>query len=173
MDTYQQTVFRAIEKAMVYQGVEPDGPLIEHLFQNVFNVLMENDCQKLRQFRWKCELSNWLHLLGIRLTIDHVRRQPPIESSRRDETKSKAMPSNQTPRPLPSDEVDLRQEEWLCYKELRSILTAREQVFLKWFYELDLPLEEVSVLLGISINDGIKLKQQVREKMKRCIKRLI
>ena len=173
VDTYQPLIFSAIENVLVRQGVEPAGPLVENLFNRLFDSLMENDCQKLRQFRWKCELSKWLYLMATRLTLIHVRQEPSLESNYRDEFGSKPLSSNELHGQLPTDESDLRQEEWQCYKELKSILSAREQLFLKWFYELKLPLAEVADLLGVSINSGFELKQQVREKMKRCIKRLL
>ena len=52
-------------------------------------------------------------------------------------------------------------------------MSTREQLFLYWYYDQEIPLIEVAQLMGISADEGYQLKDEVRHKMKPYIKQLL
>ena len=126
----------------------------------------------LRKFRWKCSLSSCLVLIATRLTIDTITNRTSQEIFNGEPIMT-GPAAKQNDGRLQTEETILRHEEWQVLKEMDTALTTREKLFLKWFYELELPADEAADLLGISADNVIQLRSQVRKKMKGCIKQLI
>ena len=173
VDTYQHLLSGAIIHTLKRHGIEPGKPLVEDLFVRVFDTIMDKDCQKFRRFRWKCNLASWLYVIAIRLTVDYLVNQHSQVSVHPKKPGPQRLSTQQINGPQQPDEADIKPEEWQIYKELKTALTPREQLFLKWFYEQKLPAAEIVGMLGISVDEGHRLKDRVREKLKRRIKQLI
>ncbi len=76
VDKYKGIVYDAIIKTFHFVGYKNTEDAAGDLFQEVFSLLLKNDCAKLRSFRWKnsCSLASWLHIVTKNVTFDYLRK---------------------------------------------------------------------------------------------------
>ncbi|MFH0839554.1 MAG: sigma-70 family RNA polymerase sigma factor [Candidatus Omnitrophota bacterium] len=76
VDKYKGIVYDAIIKTFHFVAYKNTEDMADDLFQEVFSLLLKNDCAKLRSFRWKngCSLASWLHIVAKNVTFDYLRK---------------------------------------------------------------------------------------------------
>ena len=70
--------------------------------------------------------------------------------------------------PLPDAVID-EQEERIIFEQIKSGLTAREQLFVELYYTRELSPSEISNIMNITANNIYQLKSLVRKKMKKVV----
>lgn len=70
VEKYSRIISHSIVHTLRIYSFPIENQIVEDLFNTVFLSLLEDNCRKLRQFKWKCKLSSWLHLIAVRATID-------------------------------------------------------------------------------------------------------
>src|SRR3989338_538845 len=76
VDKYKGIIYDAIIKTFHFVGYKNTEEAASDLFQEVFSLLLKNDCAKLKSFKWKngCSLASWLHVVSKNVTFDYLRR---------------------------------------------------------------------------------------------------
>ena len=169
VEKFQGLISHSIVQTLRRYSFALENPIVEDLFHSVFLSLIENDAKKLRQFRWQCKLSTWLHVIAVRATIDYLRKQP-MKISINGEADDKIPLKDRLPNgnPLP-DEVLEQKEERVIFEKIKESLTPREQLFLELYYSRELPPLQISIILNTTENNVYQLKSLVRKKMKSIV----
>ena len=169
VEKFQGLISHSIVHTLRRYSFALENQIVEDLFHSVFLSLIENDAKKLRQFRWQCKLSTWLHVIAVRATIDYLRKQP-MKISINGEADDKIPLKDRLPNgnPLP-DEVLEQKEERVIFEKIKESLTPREQLFLELYYSRELPPLQISIILNTTENNVYQLKSLVRKKMKSIV----
>ena len=170
---YNRLISHAIVQTLNKYSLDPGNQVVEDLFHTVFLALIEDNYKKLRQFRWKCKLSSWLHVIAVRVTIDYLRKQsehPSLNGETEEEISLKEKAANGNPLP---DELIEREEEKRVFEQIKATLTSRERLFVELYYSRELSPVEISRILNITENNVYQLKSRVREKMKNMVRKLL
>ena len=173
IDQYARLISHAIVQTLHKYAFSPVNEVTPDLFHTVFLSMIEDNCKKLRQFRGKCSLSSWLHLIAVRVTIDFLRKQSePL--SLNGETGPHGSPKEEIPNgdPLPDQMIELKDEKRL-FEEIKQGLTAKERFFLELYYSRELPTARIAKILNTTENNVYQLKNRIREKMKKMAGRLL
>ncbi len=173
VEKYHRLISHSIVQTLRRYSFPLENQIVEELFHTVFLSLLEDDCKKLRQFRWKCKLASWLHIIAARVTIDYLRKQSKditIDGEASDEMplRDKLVNGN----PLPDEVVEHKQEK-VIFDQIKKSLTKREQLFLELYYSRELSPSEISRILNTTENNVYQLKSLVRKKMKKIVEQLL
>jgi RNA polymerase sigma factor (sigma-70 family) len=173
VERYHRLISHSIVQTLRRYCVPLEDQIIEDLFHTVFLSLMEDDFKKLRQFKWKCSLSSWLHLIGVRTTIDYLRKESKdisLNGETEDEMplKNRLMNGN----PLP-DELVEHEEEKAIFEKMKKTLTKREQFFMELYYSRELSPRQISKIMNTSENNVYQLKSLVRRKMEKVLEKFL
>ena len=172
VERYNRLISHAIFQTLKRYSCVPENQLVEDLFHTVFLSLIENNCKKLRQFRWQCKLSTWLQVIAVRVTIDYLRNQSkPLSLSGKtiEETSLKERLANGNP--LPDELIELKEEKEI-FEQIKIALNSRERFFIELYYIRELSPAEISRILKTTENNVYQLKSRVREKMKKMVKNI-
>jgi len=175
VERYSRLISHAIVQTLNKYSFPPENHVVEDLFHTIFLSLLENNCKKLRQFRMRCKLSSWLHLIAARATIDFLRKQtgPHSFSLNGEPAKERSLKENITNgNPLPDELVELKEEKRI-FSQIQENLTSRERLFVELYYLRELSSSEVAKLLNTTPNNVYQLKSVVREKMKKIVEKIL
>ena len=166
---YNRLISHSIVQTLTRYFFSLENQIVEDLFHSVFLSLIEDNCKKLRQFRWRCSLSSWLHVIAARVTIDYLRKQSTgfsLNGETDDEIPLKDKLTNGNPLP---DEILEHKEEKVIFEQIKKSLTKRELIFLELYYSRELSPFEISRILNTTENNVYQLKNLVRKKMKNVV----
>jgi RNA polymerase sigma factor (sigma-70 family) len=166
---YNRLISHSIVQTLTRYFFPLENQIVEDLFHSVFLSLIEDNCKKLRQFRWRCSLSSWLHVIAARVTIDYLRKQSTglsLNGETDDEIPLKDKLTNGNPLP---DEMLEHKEEKVIFEQIKKGLTKRELIFLELYYSRELSPIEISRILNTTENNVYQLKNLVRKKMKKVV----
>jgi len=171
VDRYNRLIYKSIVQTLKKYSFTIENQIVDDLFQTVFLSLVEFNCKKLRQYKGKCKLSSWLHIIAVRITIDFLRKQS-IHCSLNGETKEEKSikESIANGNPLPDELID-QEEEKMIFNKIISKLNTREQLFVELYYSRELPSAKVGRIMNITPNNVYQIKSRVREKMKTIVEK--
>jgi len=169
VEKYNRLISHSIVQTLTRYFFPLENQIVEDLFHSVFLSLIEENCKKLRQFKWRCSLSSWLHVIAARVTIDYLRKQSTglsLNGETDDEVPLKDKLTNGNPLP---DEMLEHKEEKVIFEQIKKSLTKRELIFLELYYSRELSPIEISKILNTTENNVYQLKSLVRKKMKKVV----
>ena len=173
VERYNRVIYSAILHTLKKYSFPEENQIIDDLFQTVFLSLIEFDFKKLRQFKGKCKLSSWLHIISVRMTIDFLRKKKKQLSLNGDTDEEKSIKEGLTNgKPLPDDLLDQKDDQKL-FEMIKNQLNARERLFVELFYVKELSPAEVSKIMNITQNNVYQIKNRVRNKMAKIAKDLL
>lgn len=173
VDRYNRLISHAIVQTLKRYSFATENRVVHDLFHTVFLCLLENNCKKLRQFRWKYKLSSWLHIIAVRVTIDYLRKQSEdlsLNGETHGEIPLKERMANGNP--LADELIELKEEERI-FEQIKKNLTTREQLFVELYYCRDLSVPETARILNTTANNVYQLKSIVRGKMKKMVEKFL
>lgn len=169
VERYHRLISHSIVLTLKRYAFPLENQIVEELFNTTFLSLLEDNCKKLRQFRWKCSLSSWLHIIAARVTIDFLRKQTEdisLNGETNDEVPLRDRTVNGNPLP---DELVEHKEERAIFEQIKHGLTNREQFFIELYYNRELSASEISRIMNTTENNVYQMKSLVRKKMKRIL----
>jgi len=174
VDEYHRLICNAIAQTLRKHSFPIENQIVDDLFQSVFLSLVDQNCKKLRQFKWNCKLSSWLHIISVRETIDFLRKQKDHSISLNGSSdQEKAVRTQLTNgKPNPGEQME-QEEEWKLFESIKNSLNPREQLFIELYYVRELPVAEVAKTLNITENYVYQLKSRIRDKMKNKLENIL
>ena len=173
VENYNRLISHAIVITLKKYSFTTEDHLAGDLFHTIFLSLIEDNCKKLRQFQWKCKLSSWLHIIAVRATVDHLRKEREhlsLNGETDEEIHLKERIANGNP--LPHELIELKEEERI-FEQIKKTLTSRERLFVELYYRRELSAAETARILNTTANNVYQLKSRVREKMKKMVEKLV
>ena len=160
---YNKLIYYTIYKTLRVNGQSTDPDDINDLFQEVFTSFCDNNCKKLRAFdpQKGVKLSSWLRMITVRMIIDHLRKSKPVVSL-------DALPVE--PSQAGGQEGLVDEESMGLLREVIEQLSTKDKLLIELFYMKELPPEEISQILKISLGALYTRKNRVLEKMRKIAK---
>ena len=134
---------------------------------------MENNYRKLRQYEGRngCTVSSWLIGVTTKFTLNYIKKQKqhiPIEDNTTDNVDVIERVSDPQQQP---DEKLSEKESGEILKELVNGLNTNDMLFLKLYYEKELPPEEIAEILSLTVSTVYSKKNRIREKLQKIAKK--
>ncbi len=174
VEKYTNLIYHTINKTLKTYYADHLYQNINDIHNNVFLSLMKNDYRKLRQYEGRngCTVSSWLMIVTINLTLNSIKKTKatyiPIEDNTTDNMDVIEKVSN--PQQQPDEELSERENKEVL-KELINDLNANDMLFLKLYYEEELPPEEIAEILNLTVSTVYSKKNRIREKLKKIAKK--
>ena len=173
VEKYNRLISHAIIQTLEKYSFGPASQIIPDLFHTVFLSIIEDNCKKLRQFQWKCSLSSGLHLIGVRVTVDYLRKQSEHPSLNGETASERSLKEGMVNgNPLPDRVIELK-DETRVFQQIKKELTSKERLFVELCYSRELPPAEIAKILNTTQNNVYQIKSRVREKMKKIAGELL
>jgi RNA polymerase sigma-70 factor (ECF subfamily) len=168
---FSRLVYHSITKtfSLYNQSLSPED--IEDIFNGVFLSFVANDYGRLRKFesRRGCSLPSWIRLLSVRQTIDFLRKQRPFVSLY--DENGGAYPLMDTladQQPSAERQLEMDEKGEMIRKTIEALPPA-DKVFLRLYYERQLPPERIARIMHISVNTVYSRKKRVQERMRQLL----
>ncbi|MBI3089730.1 MAG: sigma-70 family RNA polymerase sigma factor [Candidatus Tectomicrobia bacterium] len=158
---YAGLIYRTIDQTLRSSNCFHATDDLPDLLNSVLLSLFDNDCKKLRQFRGKngCSLASWIRIVTVRYTIDQMRKFRETEALQEHDSVTHHSPE---------DKVNQAEQREML-RRLMGKLTVKEQLFVHYYYDQELPPEEVATAMNLLVGTVYSMKNRVREKLKRII----
>ncbi len=173
VEKYTKLIYHSINKTFRTYSADFLYHDKDDIHNSVFLSLIENDYRKLRQYEGKngCTVSSWLALVTNRFTINHIKkakRSKHIEGDPPGNVDVRERVSN--PQPQPGDELSVK-ESLEILKELVNNLKVDDKLFIKLYYEKELPPEEIAEILKCEVSTIYSRKNRIKEKLQKIAKK--
>ncbi|MCA9524284.1 MAG: sigma-70 family RNA polymerase sigma factor [Myxococcales bacterium] len=158
-------VYFAIAHAARRRQAQLDDDTVADLHNAIFLSFLEDDCRRLRQFSGRCSVSNWIKVVAVNATIDHLRRRrPEILSDELPEQIPAAYRELLNEVDSPEEQLSDRQRSDQLQRALAQ-LTSQERLFVEYFYRDGLDLPQIAAIFGISAGAVYARKHRVLKKI--------
>ena len=168
---FSKLIYYSINTTLKSHGSYLQEEDLADIHNSIFLSFLENNYKKLRQFEGRrgCTLSSWVRLISIRYTIDFLRSHR--EHISLDEEREEIGTLGDTiPDPQISAEEEMESKESeLVIKEAIDELSSTDKLFIKLYYEKELPPEEIAEIMNISVNAIYSKKNRIREKIRKIL----
>ncbi len=170
---YERLILACIRRALRRYGAAHGEEDIEDLAsQSAFN-LVKDDYKKLRTFDASrgYKLSSWVGLIATNTALDSLRRRAPTDvwSAASIDDTDPGLPSLTSLAQNPAEALDTKDDVRLAHEAISS-LSDGDRLFLEYYYVEELEPEEISRLMGISLNTVYSRKNKIREKIARHVR---
>jgi len=147
---------------------------LEDIHNGIFLALIENSYKKLRQFQGLngCSVSSWLVTVATNYTLNFLRDRKDavsLDASPADDTNS--LIDTITDEGPTVFDILAESEQYQLLRELMESLNPKEKLFLKYFYEDDLPPEEIASLMSVSVSTIYSTKSRIIDKLRTMAKK--
>ncbi len=166
VEKYTSVIYSSILTVLKSCAQPPNDLDSQDIYHHILISLLEDDYKKLKQFegRNKAKLSTWLGVVATRMTLNCVMKKSSLVTI--DEQKK---PMHLLPGESGNYQAHLeRKERYDRVEELiRTKLKPREKLFLRLFFEKELPISEIAAIMDLSANNVYVLKNRILEKIKK------
>jgi RNA polymerase sigma-70 factor (ECF subfamily) len=161
-------IYYSVRYALTSKGISFSPEDLEDLHNAVFLHLFENRCRKLSQYQGKngCSLASWLRVVAVRRVLNHIRdgniqvalpqgKQVPFENL-----------SDQDREELGPLALMEQAEHGRLIQDAIQLLSPRDRLFIRLYFEDGLGLEEVAAALRISIQNAYTVKHRAVQRLR-------
>jgi RNA polymerase sigma factor (sigma-70 family) len=170
---YSPLVWASIRKTFFsvhYQYARED---IEDVYSTVFLSLVDDNLRRLRLFekRNACSLSTWLTIVGVRATLDYLRKQKKRYVIN-GEPYSKEPWQSVHEKGSAFEDVILEKEMEESLAKALSALSPKDRLIYELIYDKDTPPEEIAAITGLSVTAIYSRKSRIIGKLKKTVRDL-
>ena len=172
---YSRLIYYSIQRASQIKSYPVTPDEVEDLFHEIFELLIRDDCKKLRQFRGDrgCTVATWLRTIATRHVLDHVRRsgrtylRVDFESESEEVLRESSM---QDPALTPEEMLLIKEREEIVGQAIAE-LSEDDRRFVELYYLRELPPEDVAQALRVTVSTVYsrvnRLKSKISEKIEK------
>ncbi|MCM8796830.1 MAG: sigma-70 family RNA polymerase sigma factor [Candidatus Omnitrophica bacterium] len=172
LERYSRLIYNYIHSTLRLEGRVIADDVVAELFQELFCLLIKDNCYKLSTFKGKngCSLASWLRQVAINFTIDYLRKNKTLVSLD-EETED----GGDLKEVIPDDDISIRdllshKEKIVSLYECIEILELDEKYFLELHFNRGLKLEELRLLLNLSRGAIDMQKSRIIHKLRDCFR---
>lgn len=174
---YSNLIYSAIYRTFARQGWNADPNTIKDYYQEMFILLLENDCAKLRSFKGNSKFSYWLWVVTARSVINFmikdsrktrktVSLQTKIGENEESELSDIFKDDKQVDeKHIIEETMDNKDKIEFFYKYLGKF-DPEEQYILKAFCIQKIPLKQIAKVVGKSEDAVSMQKSRLVEEIK-------
>ncbi len=171
VNRFSKLIYYSINKTLKLHTCNMEQEDVGDIYNSIFLSFIENNYKKLRQFEGRegCTLPSWIRLITIRHTIDFLRSQKRHISIDGDSDEVRPLIDTLQDNKASVDELIELTETERIIKESIETLPSSDQLFMKLYYEKELPPEEIASIMNVSVNTIYSKKNRIREKIKKTL----
>lgn len=173
VERYTNLIYHTIHKAFKTYHSDYLYQDLEDIHNGIFLSLMENGYKKLKQYKGinGCSVSSWLMVVTTNFTLNYFKRQKPYVPLE-DTTGNNMSVLENIPNPKAQPDEKLAEaEHGEILGELIKDLNANDRLFLKLYYDKELPPEEIAEIMNLTVSAIYSKKNRIREKLKKIAKK--
>lgn len=161
-------IYYSVRHVLMSRAI-PFGPEdLEDLHNAIFLHLFEHRFRKLGQYKGKngCRLASWLRVVAVRFVLNHIRDSRAL----RVPWQNKPIPfeklSDEEREALGPLELMEQAEQRQAILDAMQLLSPRDRLFMKLYFEDGLCLEEVASIIRISIQNAYTVKHRTIQRLR-------
>jgi RNA polymerase sigma factor (sigma-70 family) len=173
---HRRLVEQAVRRALAASGAAGDDDLCEEAAASAFSTLAEDDFRVLRSFAGRSRLSTFVAAVAARVALRTLERRRPRGGRRAGVLGAGAgadadgAPEPVAPGPGPRERAEA-EEERAIVREAVALLSPRDALALRLFYEQGLGHREIGAVLGVPVTHVGQILARAREKVRVRIER--
>lgn len=174
MSRYSRLIYYSIQRTSQIKSYPLTPEELEDLFHEIFELLLRDDCKKLRQYRGDrgCTVATWLRTIAVRHVLDHIRRSGRpylrVDFEAEAEAAAVAESSLQGPALSPEEMLLVKEREELVSQAIAE-LSEEDRRFVELYYLRELSPEDVARALRVTVSTVYsrvnRLKAKISEKL--------
>jgi len=154
-------IYYVIKQRLASAVPSRDGAAAEDVFGEMFERLLKDDCNVLRQVRNPSALRTYLCRIARRIAVDYVRREASAQNA--------ASTQELYPTCAELSEVLATKETYEQLERAIRKLSAREQIFLKLYYEEGTAYKEIAEMTRTPIGTVGSVLHRARKALKELL----
>lgn len=174
VERYSRLIYDAIVRTFERYGHPRQQDVLADLHNDIFVLIIEEDCRVLRQFEGRngCQLGHYLRTVSVRRAVDFLRKIKPTVSLDDDTFDQQYGPGiAQIPHRNPDAPVSLiKEEQNETLRLVMNRLTHSEREFCRLIMVEGLNPEQISKKLRISIDYFYVRKKRLIEKLRSMVR---
>ena len=169
---YSRLIYNYIHSTLRLKGYTLAQDVIADLFQELFCLLIKDNCRKLSTFQGKngCSLASWLRQVTINFTIDYLRKNKVLVSLDAETEEGFGLKDVIPDDVASAPELVSGKEKGAGLAECIEMLDIDEKYFLELHFNQGLKLEEVRQLLNLSRGAVDMQKSRIINKLRDCFR---
>ena len=161
-------VYRSVQNTLLIKQTPFNRQDLEDLHNTVFLQLFDQRCKKLRQYQGRngCSVASWIRLVAVRTVLNHLRKKG-IDAIG---WQKKRIPLEDLAE-LKGDEMEAwavmeKAERGRLLQDGIQNLPPRDRLFMKLYFDQDLPVEEVASAMKLSIQNAYTVKHRAIQRLR-------
>ena len=160
-------IYHSVRHTLATKGMPFSSEDLEDLHNTIFLHLFENRCRKLSQYQGKngASLASWLKVVSVRTVLNHIRGSAhrALWQDRQISFENLSDQDREALGPLASME---KAEQRRLLQSAIQLLSPRDRLFMRLFFEEGLSIEEVAEFLGISLENVYTVKHRTVQRLR-------
>ncbi|MFA5093428.1 MAG: sigma-70 family RNA polymerase sigma factor [Candidatus Omnitrophota bacterium] len=170
---YSPLIYNYIYSVLTVKGRAVSSEQVDDIFQDIFQLLIDNNYKKLATYSGKngCSLASWLRRVTINFTIDYLRTLKPLTSLDVEDEEGFTLVDTLKDSTPAAAEFISDQEKRKTLQECINLLELPDQYFLELFLNQRLSLDEIKESLKINRGAVDMRKSRIFDKLQECFKK--
>ena len=160
-------IYHSVRQTLAAKDISFSNEDLEDLHNTIFLHLFENRCRKLSQYQGKngASLASWLKVVSVRTVLTHIKGSAHRASSQNRQISFENLSDQDREALGPLASMEKAEQQRLLQSAIQ-LLSPRNRLFIRLFFEECLPIEEVAGALGISIQNAYTVKHRAVQKLR-------
>ena len=169
---YSRLIYNYIHTVLRAKGYTLAQDAVADLFQELFCLLIKDNCRKLGTFKGKngCSLASWLRQVTINFTIDYLRKNKNLLSLDAETEDGFGLKDVIADKSAPVTDLLADEEKIAGLKECIDNLGLEEKYFLELHFNQGLKLEDIRQLLSLSRGAVDMQKSRLIARLRECFR---
>ena len=173
VEKYTDLIYHTIHKTLKMYCPDFLYQDLEDIHNSIFLSLIEEDYKKLRQYKGinGCTVSSWIMVIATNTTLNFIKKANKTSISLEDssEEDKAVIETISDPQPSVMEKIaDSKKAKLL--NDLMDGLNSADRLFLKYYYEDDLPPEGIAKIMNLSISAIYSKKSRIIDKLQEIAK---
>ncbi len=174
VEKYTDLVYHTIHKTLNIYHPDFLYRELEDIHNSIFLSLIDNDYKKLRQYKGinGCTVSSWIRIIATNAVLNFIKKGSKTHISFEDTPDENKALTYTISDPQPSVIEQIAESEQVALLgELMEGLKSNDRLFLKYYYEEELPPEEIAEIMNITVSAIYSKKSRIIDKLKKIAKK--
>ncbi len=161
-------IYHSVRHTLAAKGIPFSSEDLEDLHNTIFLHLFENRGRKLSQYQGKngCSLASWLRVVAVRIVLNYIRDSGSYKAFRQEKQAPFENLSVQDKEALGPLALMEQAERRRLLQSAIQLLSPRDRLFMKLYFEDGLVIEEVAAALRISVQNAYTVKHRAVQRLR-------
>lgn len=161
-------IYHSVRHTLTAKGIPFSSEDLEDLHNTIFLYLFENRGRKLSQYQGKngCSPASWLRVVAVRIVLNYIRDSCSYKAFRQEKQAPFENLSVQDKEALGPLALMEQAERRRLLQSAIQLLSPRDRLFMRLYFEDGLVIEEVAAALRISVQNAYTVKHRAVQRLR-------